>query len=1426
MRPIARCFCLLTFVCLFALFRAVAAEPGFELKDGDRVVFLGDALIETEQRHGWIETMLTSRFPDRNVTFRNLGWSGDTPAGVSRVGLSLLQAGYEPADEGWNQLLKQIEEAKPTVVFLGYGMASSLETAAERAKFRADYLKLLNALAAKAPGARVVVLSPIRHEALGAPWPEATAHNAELEKLTRTLDGLAAERGHAFVSLFEALRPAMESPRGPRLTSNGIHLNPIGARLAAQAVEEKLFGAGGAWRGHPQAGPLRDAIVRKNEWFFHRSRPENMAYIFGFRKREQGKNATEIPAFDTLIAEEEVRIAKLRSLAPGNVPEIPRRTGNLTAVHTPQPHPQFEVADGLEVTLWAENPLLHKPIQMNFDTRGRLWIASSEVYPQIVPGQQATDKVIVLEDSTGSGRADKATVFADGLLIPTGIEPGDGGVYVAQSTELLHFSDTDGDGKADTRRVVLSGFGTEDTHHNLHTLRWGVDGRLYLNQSVYTRTHAETPHGMVRLGAGGVFRFDPRDQKMEILFRGWVNTWGHQFDDFGQEFLTDGAGFDGVSWGVSGATFRTLAPKRREHPSVSPGSYPKFCGLEIVRSALFPADWQGDIVTNDFRAHRVVRFKVRDQGAGYVTQEMPDVMRTTTATFRPLDIKLGPDGALYLADWSNPIIQHGEVDFRDPRRDKEHGRIWRIAPKGSKPLPRVDFSARTNPELLDALVSPNRYDEERARRVLVERGAAKVLPDLAAWTRRQTTEPAKLRALWLHQSFNQIPTALLDELLAAKDARARAAAVRAMPVDRELARLPKLVADEHPRVRHAAVRALGQVANVRAADLALSALARPMDPFLEHALWLTMNDLAGPWLAAVKSGTWKTAGRERELEFTLRALEPTQAAEVLGLILERNPLPRDGSGPWIELTGAAGGPKELRALFAATVRSEFAPPVAQRALAALADATRLRSARPDGDLGALGGLLDATEAATRTAAIRLAGAWKLAGLNARLLRVAAGADASAGERTAAFEALRELGGQSVIAELARLAREHPAAPVRREAAVALTSLNLARGITEAISVLKSLTDEAEATTLWRGLLAIRGAGARLAAEVPKASLPPLAARAGLRPAREGGQNDALVAALMKSAGLVLSELKLSAAEMQALAQQALAKGDAARGERLYRRAELACVACHAIGGAGGKVGPDLTSIGASAPTDYLVESLLYPNAKVKEGFHSVVLSTKDGRDLSGMIVSETASLITLRDATNQEISVPAANVARRTSVGSLMPAGLVDNLLPDERLDLVKFLAQLGKPGDYDAAKGGVARSWKIYVVSTRNEPLGKDGVARGDFALADWVPLLSFANGALPKDPLEPYLPRTNSRGTYLATQFDATGAGRANFAITGEVVGAWLNGAPVRAGAQFAADVKPGRNTLVLRIDSPRGPDAIKLESRDVTWVTGELK
>jgi putative heme-binding domain-containing protein len=298
-------------------------------------------------------------------------------------------------------------------------------------------------------------------------------------------------------------------------------------------------------------------------------------------------------------------------------------------------------------------------------------------------------------------------------------------------------------------------------------------------------------------------------------------------------------------------------------------------------------------------------------------------------------------------------------------------------------------------------------------------------------------------------------------------------------------------------------------------------------------------------------------------------------------------------------------------------------------------------------------------------------------------------------------------------------------------------------------------------------------------------------------------------------------VQLSAVELQQLAQEALAKGDAARGEHIYRRTELACASCHAIGGAGGKIGPDLTSIGASAPPDYLVESLLYPSAKIKEGYHSVLIATKDGQELSGMIARENDTEVVLRNAANQDVSIPIRNITRRTNIGSLMPAGLIDSLVPEERLDLIKFLSQLGKPGDYDAAKGGVARVWKLYLILATNEHLGVERVVAGDFTLQDWVPALSLTSGTLPKEASEAAFPsRNNNRGLFAGTQFESAKGGTAKFALGGEVKGIWVNGTLVKPAAQFSTAVKPGLNSIVVQLDDVKPAD-VKLSSAEVTFV-----
>ncbi len=1517
---------------LSALTASAQNTNRLDIVDGDRVLLLGDTLIEREQEYCHLELRLHERFKDRQFIVRNLGWSADTPRGTSRSSFD-----FRDPDKVFNRLRDQIAQVKPTVVVLGYGMANSFDGIDAVAPFKSDMARLMDAIEQIAGGkekVRFMLVSPIRHERMPAPLPDPTAHNKTLEAITAALRDLAKERNAWFTDLFRDLRDGPAYAAGHYFTDNGIHLSsygysqmadlidiainqpPINWRLgilddgtvregsfgstvtnaikttnsfSATVLNENLEPARQLKDGKPmlispglpvmqilglgkgtytlfidgkeaatgtdvnwkqstkilagaqadQVEELRRTIIEKNRQFFHRWRPENETYLFGFRKHEQGQNAKEIPMFDPIIAEYEAKIVQLRQPRPrrfelkpsvANVAAKVKATASISGVAVAtqqQPRPEFTVAPGFEVSLWAENPLLAKPIQMNFDKMGRLWVASSEVYPQIAPGEKANDKIIILEDTQGKGVADKATVFADGLLIPTGVEPGDGGVYVGQSTQLLHFKDTDGDGVADEKRVVLSGFGTEDTHHIVHTLRWAPSGNLFFNQSIYIHSHIETPNGVVRAYSGALHDFNPRTQRLGVFLKGFCNPWGHQFDEFGQSFVTDGAGGQGISWGIEGATYFTYSQMRRELQSISPGSYPKFCGLEIIGSPIFPQDWQGNMVTCDFRAHRVVRFGREEQGSGYQTKELPDLLRTTNVTFRPIDVKLGPDGALYIADWSNPIIQHGEVDFRDRRRDKENGRIWRVAPTGKK-LPMSDIRRSEAPATVaKQLSSAIPWDRQRAQRIIAENGT-NVLDELKTELASAATDLARLRLLWAFQSIESFQPELLDLLLKSSDGRIRASAVRVLnrwqtKFPDALRRIETALADEHPRARLEAIRALAGQKTPHAADLALAAVEKPMDPFLDYAVWLTINDLSQVWLNSLKTGSWKVEGREKQLEFGLKAIEPAQAATVLDQLVGPKPLPKDGSGPWLELIGQAGTPELLGKMFTQLLTGGFESAAASKSLAALGDAARIRNARPSGDLNRLSELF--ANESVRDAAFRLAGQWKLATAVPSLAEAAIKGGTSG---AAAMQALREVGGDAAVNALRSLAGKDRPADVRRLSASSLAAMDFARSEGLILGVLLDQSDETGSLGLWRSLLSIKGVPARITKALPKEGIPAPVAKAGVRTSREGGRNEPeLILALSRGAGLEESVGGLSDAEMKRLTSDALAKGDPHRGEEVYRRAQLGCVSCHAIGGAGGRVGPDMTSIGASAPADYLVESLLYPNRKIKEGYHSILVTRKDGEEQMGILVRETSDELVLRDATGNEASIAKRQIQSRTTGASLMPSGLIDALGQQEKLDLVRFLSELGKPGAFDASKGNVARVWALHPRTIDVRQFGDERILQGGFRGKGWATVMTSVDGRLPASAFTDSIKSIQWRepdGVYAAAKFTSSGTGETSIKLTGGVpANVLIDGkTAVVSGSEVRASLPAGQHTLLLRFNSSKLPGEFRAEISTGTFLT----
>ncbi|MGC3968512.1 MAG: HEAT repeat domain-containing protein [Pirellulales bacterium] len=633
----------------------------------------------------------------------------------------------------------------------------------------------------------------------------------------------------------------------------------------------------------------------------------------------------------------------------------------------PPPDPELErqsleLADGLEINLYAADPLLAKPVQMNFDAAGRLWVATSETYPHIVPGEAANDKIIVLEDADHDGRAEKTTVFADGLLIPTGIEPGtfngSPGAFVANSTELVFLGDSDDDLKSDFRSTLLSGFGTEDTHHLLHTLRWGPDGRLYMNQSIYIHSHIETPYGVRRLGGGGIWQYYPPTQRLEILSRGWINPWGHQHDKWGASFVTDGAGGEGINYTFPGDDLPTAPGAPRVLSGLNPGS-PKYCGLEIISGRHFPDDWQGDLITCDFRAHRVVRFKLTESGSAYVSREQPEVIKTSHVAFRPIDVRMGPDGALYIADWYNPIIQHGEVDFRDPRRDHVHGRIWRVTAKGRKPLEPPQYDDQDLPKLYDQLRSPEAYTRNFAKRTVAE---VEDVIGLQQWVagldaKAEGYDHARLEALWLMQTWEAIDDELLLSLLDSKDHHVRAAAVRVTGQMLEFAAdlEPALVTraqDEHPQVRLEAVCALRNIQTPEAVAAALAVLDRPMDEFLDFALWQTCREQKDVWLPTVLEADSKSRLYEKptHLEFALRAVDEPAIVPPLVRLLNDGRLPEDRREGVLELIARLGTPQDLAMIFRRVLESPNQDAEQQLALLnSLASAATARNVRPAGD---------------------------------------------------------------------------------------------------------------------------------------------------------------------------------------------------------------------------------------------------------------------------------------------------------------------------------------------------------------------------------------------------------------------------------------------------------------------------------------------
>ena len=803
-------------------------------------------------------------------------------------------------------LNQDLTDQKADILFLCFGMNESFKGAAGLRQFEQDLSAFIANLQRNRYNGRtapvLVLVSPIAHEEAEPRQADPTDHNQNLALYTNAMQQMATANGLYFIDLFRPSLAHMQQ-KGTPITINGIHLTDEGYRLAAGWMGQALGLGNGVDLRSDFSKTLRRVIKHKDDHFFYRWRAVNGEYIYGRRREPFGviafppelrKLAQMVAALDSVIwdmgsSRDTTLLRRARAIIdlrgkpvdPALLTTVPmvgrqgkaakeaahqHQHGNTTTAWPATPE-SFKLPDGYAINLFASEKdfPVQKPVALNFDARGRLWVATMPTYPQYFPGIPVHDKIVILEDTDRDGKADKHTVFADDLYLPLGFEFGDGGVYVSQEPDLLFLKDTDGDDKADVREVVLSGFGSEDSHHAIHSFTYGPDGALYFNEGTFLNSQIETPYGPVRSYGGTTYRFEPRTAKLSAYVSyPYYNPWGNVFDPWGTHLISDAS--DGSNYFAPPMTGRVEYPAK--HPRINTFTETRVrptAGIELISSRQFPAAVQGNfLVNNNIGFQGTKQHRIVPNGSGIGSREVEALLQSTDLNFRPIDLKFGPDGALYIVDWYNPLISHGENPPRDSARDTAHGRIWRVTYQNQPLLPVVDLSRQSVPELLDHLKAYESRLRYRARAQLRAQNPAAVLPRLTTWLAGlDKTDPQYeqhlLEGLWLHQDFDVINEPLLKTLLTARAEQARAAATTVLlhwrdRVPGTLSLLQQQVNDLSPRVRLEAVVALSFLASGQTVLAAMDAFNHPTDYYLDYALGETFKALKPVWLADLRQG--------------------------------------------------------------------------------------------------------------------------------------------------------------------------------------------------------------------------------------------------------------------------------------------------------------------------------------------------------------------------------------------------------------------------------------------------------------------------------------------------------------------------------------------------------------------------------------------
>jgi uncharacterized protein len=994
---------------------------------------------------------------------------------------------------------------------------------------------------------------------------------------------------------------------------------------------------------------------------------------------------------------------------------------------------------GFEARLFVSEPEIAKPICMAWDHKGRLWIAETTDYPneRQQPGN-GHDRIKICEDTDGDGKADKFTVFAEGLSIPTSLAFARGGVVVHQLPDTLFLKDNDGDDVADERKVLFTGWGTGDTHAGPSNLRYGLDNWLYgiVGYSGFRGNVGGEDHRFSQ----GFYRFKPDGSKLEFLRSTNNNSWGVGFSEEGLLFGSTANGCPSVFMpipnryfervrGLSAAVLANIADSYRFFPVTDKvrqvdfhGGFTAAAGHALYTARAYPRNyWNSTSFVTEPTGHLVATFTLHEQGGEFAAHNGWNLLASDDEWTSPVAAEVGPDGQVWVIDWYNFIVQHNPTPrgfrtgrgaaYETPLRDKTHGRIYRIVYKDGKPSAPVRLVPTDPNTLIAGLKSDNQFWRMHAQRLLVERGQRDVVPDLVRLLQDRSVDeiglnPAAIHAAWVLHGLGVLDGPATDGSVAAvtdalkhPSAGVRRNAILVLPHnDLASGRLiaSGVLGDAEPQVRLAALLALADMP--RSSDAA-RALANAI------ASWPADTDQA-----LTAAGTAAAAAHDLEFLNALSARKPVPRRDAPALLIAdrvaehyARGAPIDTAGRLVTALDETGGPL-AEAVVAGMTRGwpQGKPP-------------RLDEAQER----AVSHLASTLSPTARGRLVGLAARWGNNGLARYSAEIAAGFLAtvrdesrSDSDRTTAARQLIELRSNDAEAPLQLLDLISP-----RTSPVLTVGLVEAVGRSESAGVGALLTGRLGTLTPAARQAALRTLVGRAdwtaalmdGVEQGKARLDELSLDQKQALAAHPNRRLAARARRLLAGGLPDADRQKVIDQFATLA---LKGGDAVRGKVVYTQQ---CSKCHAHSGEGGKVGPDLTGI-AAHPKEEMLVNILDPSRSVEGNFVQYTVATRDGRVLNGLLASETRTTVELLDAEGKSQIIQRSDIEElAASKKSLMPEGFEKQLSAAQLADLLAFLSARGKYLPLDLRKAAT-------VVSTRGMFNGENVMAER-LVFPDWSP-------------------------------------------------------------------------------------------------------